>query len=448
MLTTESSCNQENFSETQSPMIDRHLWLLGSFFVTFGFVAVVVLASEVFAETSGGQTLDTYSLAASMETEFVVPKWEETEFWKDYKVAQGQNLSGIFKSMKVSSRVLRDMLHADPLGRRIQKLKPGQVIRFRYEDSEFTGLEYVASPTYSILVERDGNEFVYTENRLTYDRETRHASATIKSSLFIAAQKAGISDRTTMNLAKIFGWDIDFALDIRKGDSFSVVYETLNFEGERVKDGAILAAEFVNQGKVFRAVRYTDPDGQTGYYNPQGENMYKPFLRTPVDFTRISSHFGARRHPVLNKMRKHNGVDYAAPRGTVVKASGSGKIIFQGSLRGYGNTVIIEHGAGYRTLYAHLSRYNRKQRMGYSVNQGQVIGYVGSSGMATGPHLHYEFQVNGVHKNPLTIKLPTSKSVAEKHMADFRSKTQVRLAMLNRTDNTMMLALNDEMKGK
>ena len=247
-----------------------------------------------------------------------------------------------------------------------------------------------------------------------------------------------------MKLAELFGWDIDFALDIRDGDSFSVVYQTLHHDGQKIKDGNILVAEFINKGKVYRAVRYTDPEGHSGYYNPQGENMHKPFLRTPVDFTRISSRFGTRYHPVLNKIRNHKGVDYAAPRGTVVRSAGDGKIHFQGTLRGYGKTVIVDHGSGYRTLYAHLQKYNNKQYIGSAVKQGQTIGYVGSSGLATGPHLHYEFLVNREHRNPLTVKLPTAKPLNKKYLADFKLKTQNYLTMLTGTANEMVAMNNSD----
>jgi murein DD-endopeptidase MepM/ murein hydrolase activator NlpD len=312
------------------------------------------------------------------------------------------------------------------------------MIKFRYVDDVFAGLEYVVGPTYSLLALRNGDSFVFSEAQKLYEKQTRHASATIHSSLFVAAKNAGVSGKTTMKLAELFGWDIDFALDIRNGDSFSVIYQTLHLNDKKIKDGDILVAEFINKGKVYRAVQYTDPEGNSGYYNPHGENMHKPFLRTPVDFTRISSRFGRRYHPVSNKMRNHNGVDYAAPRGTVVRSSGDGKILFRGSLRGYGKTVIIEHGAGYRTLYAHLENYNKKQRMGSAVKQGQTIGYVGSSGLATGPHLHYEFLVNGVHRNPLTINLPTAKPINKKYLADFIQKTQSYLAMLTSSSNNIL----------
>ena len=417
-------------------------WYLAGCFIVLGFAALVLLGNKVYANLYNSPAQETKDDTPASGLDHSEAALTPHEYWKPYKVAQGQSLSRIFKQLDIDIKHLRAMMRADPLAKRLQRIKPGQMIKFRYVDDVFAGLEYVAGPTYSLLALRDGDSFVFSENKKEYDKQTRHASATIDSSLFSAAQSAGISGRTTMKLAEIFGWDIDFALDIREGDSFSVVYHTLHHEGEKIKDGDILVAEFVNQGNVYRAVKYTDPEGNSGYYNPQGENMHKPFLRTPVDFTRISSRFGRRNHPVLNKIRNHAGVDYAAPRGTIVRSAGDGKILFQGKLRGYGKTVIIEHGAGYRTLYAHLQKYNKKLYIGSAVKQGQTIGYVGSSGLATGPHLHYEFLVNGERRDPLNIKLPTAKPIDEKHLADFKQKTQTYLAMLTGISNSMLAMSN------
>ncbi len=441
-MLTNNGCRETNNTLVNQVLIyDRYRWYLGGCFLVLVFSALVLLGNDVYANLDNWQAQENDDDTIAPYTTRSAPASEPHEYWMPYKVAQGQNLSGIFKQLNIDTNDLRAIMHADPLAKRLRRIKPGQMIKFRYVDEVFAGFEYVAGPTYSLLALRDGDSYVLSENKKQYEKQTQQASATIHSSLFFAAKNVGISDKTTMELAKLFGWDIDFALDIRNGDSFSVVYQTLHHDGRKIKDGDILVAEFVNKGKVYRAVKYTDPEGNSGYYNPQGENMHKPFLRTPVDFTRISSHFGRRYHPVLNTMRQHNGVDYAAPQGTVVKASGDGKIIFRGSLRGYGNTVIVEHGAGYRTLYAHLEKYNEKQRMGSAVKQGQTIGYVGSSGMATGPHLHYEFLVNGEHQNPLTITLPTAKPLNEKYLADFKQKTNSYLAMLSGTSNEL-LAMN------
>ena len=432
-----NECRNTNHSlENHLVVVDRYRWYLGSCLIVLIFSVLILLGNEVYANLVDSQAPATDSTAthAAGAAQASTPH----EYWLPYKIAEGQSLSRIFKHLDIDTMHLRAIMRADPLAKRLRRIKPGQTLKFRYVDNVFAGLEYVAGPTYSLLALRNGDSFVFSENKTEYVKQMRLASATIDSSLFVAAKNAGISGKTTMKLAKLFGWDIDFALDIRDGDRFSVVYQTLHHEGKKIKDGDILVAEFVNKGKVYRAVKYTDPDGHSGYYNPQGENMHKPFLRTPVDFTRISSRFGSRYHPVLNKIRNHKGVDYAAPRGTIVRSAGAGKILYQGTLRGYGKTVIVEHGAGYRTLYAHLQKYNNSQYIGSAVKQGQTIGYVGSSGLATGPHLHYEFLVNGERQNPLSINMPTAKPLNEKYMADFKQKSKTYLAMLTNTSNEMV----------
>ena len=230
-----------------------------------------------------------------------------------------------------------------------------------------------------------------------------HAHGVIESSLFMAAAEAGISENIIMELAGIFGWDVDFVLDIRKGDRFSMTYEELFRNGEKIANGDILAAEFINDGKSYKAVRYVNPQtNRAEYFSPDGRSMRKAFLRSPVDFRRISSGFSlTRRHPVLNKIRAHRGVDYAAATGTPIRAAGDGKIVHRANKGGYGRTVIIQHGSKYSTLYAHMSNYKRGHRVGSKVKQGEVIGFVGASGLATGPHLHYEIRVGGEPINPM-----------------------------------------------
>jgi len=432
--------------EIQLLIVDRYRWYLGSCFILIVFSALILLGNKVYANLVDSQAQADYRDIA-VDNQLSELEASPHEYWKPYKIAEGQSLSRIFKQMDIDSEYLWAIMRADPLAKRLRRIKPGQLIKFRYVDNVFAGLEYVIDPAYSVLALREGDTFVFTEQKSEYEKQTHQAFATIDSSLFAAATHAGIPDKTTMEIAKLFGWDIDFALDIRDGDRFSVVYQTLHYNGEKIRDGDVLAAEFVNKGKVYRAVKYTDPEGNSGYYNPQGENMHKPFLRTPVDFTRISSYFGRRNHPVLNKIRNHQGVDYAAPRGTLVRSAGDGKILYQGTLRGYGRTVIVEHGAGYRTLYAHLQKYNNSQYIGSIVKQGQTIGYVGSSGLATGPHLHYEFLVNGERHDPLTINMPTAKPLNKKYLADFRQKTQTILAMLTGSKQEMV-AMNSAVNGK
>lgn len=256
----------------------------------------------------------------------------------------------------------------------------------------------------------------------TQETRIRVASATIQHSLFGAARAAGIADRIALKLAHLFSWDIDFAEDVRPGDHFTVAYQQIYRHGHYLRDGRILAARFVNRGHAYEALRFTGPDGVAAYYTPNGQPMRKAFLRAPLDFTRVSSPFNLHRmNPVLHIIRPHLGTDFAAPMGTPVHAAGDGRVLFDGRENGYGNTVILAHKHGITTLYAHLSRFARKLRRGEPVREGQVIGYVGMSGLATGPHLHYEFRINGVHENPQTVRLPGAPPLRGLALADFRA---------------------------
>ncbi len=346
--------------------------------------------------------------------------------WTSVKVRPGDSLARIFKRQGFDSRQLHDILAMGKRTRILKHLRPGQIFRFQSdENGQLLAMEYQLSRLESLLV-RKTPEGQYTTSTQVRSLDTRHAyaSGSINSSLFEAGKLAGMNDRLIMDLVAIFGWDIDFALDIRRGDSFSLLYEEQFLDGKKVRDGPILAAEFTTQGHTFKAVRYTDASGHSDYYSPDGHSMRKAFLRTPVDFRRISSRFGKRHHPVLNTMRMHKGVDYSARRGTPIKAAGGGKVIFRGRKGGYGRVIILQHGGHYSTLYAHMSAFKKGIRTGSRIRQGQVIGFVGSSGRATGPHLHYEFRVNGVHRNPLTVKLPDAAPIKKAFRQDFAQKAQ------------------------
>ncbi len=365
--------------------------------------------------------------------------------WNQVTVRSGDSLARIFAKHGLDPQDLHTIIALGGEAKDLARIHPGDTLEFcRDDEGELLELIYTKDELHGLRFQRSGDGFVIKAIDRHPERRTASANAVIDSSLFLAAQKAQLSDNLTMQLAGIFGWDVDFALDIRKGDSFSVLYEELFLDGQKIDDGKILAAEFVNNGKVYRAVRYQDAKGRTDYYSPSGRSMRKTFFRTPVAFSRISSGFSlGRKHPVLNRIRAHKGVDYAAPQGTPVKATANGKIIYRGRKGGYGKVVIIQHGSSYSTLYAHLSRFVRGQANGSRVRQGQVIGYVGKTGLATGPHLHYEFRVNGTHRNPLTVKLPTAAPLDEEFMADFEEHSQTLLAQLEqiRADATQV-ALN------
>ncbi len=381
---------------------------------------------------------------AEMET---VSTDKTTVDWQEITVKSGDNLSLIFPRVGLSAR---DVYNVAQLGKEVKpllNLKPGQILRFSIKSEEETKtldkleLELSALQTLSVTSNDEGY-LTSMETRVVDSRQTQ-ASGHIENSLFEAGIEAGLSDKIIMELAYIFGWDIDFALDLRKNDSFMVIYSEDYLEGEKIADGDILAAEFTNRGKTFRAVRYTDESDVTRYYAPNGDSMRKTFSRSPVHFSRISSKFNPnRKHPVLKTSRPHKGVDYAAARGTQITATGDGKVSFVGTKGGYGRTVVLSHGGKYTTLYAHMSGYKKGLRAGKRVQQGDVIGYVGQSGLATGPHLHYEFRINGVHRNPLTVALPKAQPLEKKYLADFKKKSESLLAQLDSINETS-LALNN-----
>ncbi len=367
------------------------------------------------------------------------------EDWEILTVRAGDNLAALFQRAGLSARDVHDVVNADERARRLTRIHPGDTIELNVdEDDRLQAVRYQMSDLKTLQIARKDD--AYTSSVLGHAPEVRtaRASATITSSLFAAGAAADLDDRLIMELAGIFGWDVDFALDIRRGDAFTVIYEELYREGEKLRSGDIVAAEFINQGEVYRAVRYTDPDGRTDFYTPEGRSMRRAFLRTPVNFSRVSSDFNPQRlHPVLGKKRPHMGTDYAAPTGTPIKAAGDGKVIHRGRKGGYGNTVIIQHGTRYTTLYAHMSRFKSGLHAGDRVRQGETIGYVGSTGLSTGPHLHYEFRVDGTHRNPRTVELPEAEPIPARFEEGFRRSTRAHLAELDNLSRTRLAQADD-----
>ena len=352
-------------------------------------------------------------------------------------VQRNDTLDRIFRSVGIDNATLAELRTVPDVRKAIDILRPGDTITLTHADGVLQTLNRRISETLTLSVSRaeDGFAVNFIENPL--EVEVTGARARIDTSLFDAGRDAGMSAQTVMVLAnEIFGWDIDFALDIREGDEFSALYQRKFQDGEYVSDGRVLAAEFVNQGRTHRAVWFESADGAVrGYYTPEGKGMRKAFLRAPLDFTRISSKFNpTRRHPISGKVRAHRGIDYAAPTGTPIWAAGDGRIEFAGRKGGYGNTVIIDHGRGITTLYAHMSRFGKGARGGRQVRQGELIGYVGSTGASTGPHLHYEYRVKGVHKNPANIPLPNTE-IPTRYATEFRAQAEVTLAQLRLTNS-------------
>jgi murein DD-endopeptidase MepM/ murein hydrolase activator NlpD len=360
-------------------------------------------------------------------------------------VRRGDSLDRLFRRHNLSAADLAGIMQDDLAKQHLRLVKPGDEIIVLHNDGHISELSREISFDSSLKVSREEEGFSAGMIKHAITVEQVEAKGRITSSLYLAAADAGISDRTIMNLTDIFAWDIDFVLDIRQGDEFRLIVEQRSRDGVAVVEGNILAAEFTNQGEVFRAIRYEDPSGHSSYFTPDGRSLRKTFLRAPLSFSRVSSNFNPnRRHPVLNTIRAHKGVDYAASHGTPVKAAGDGKIIFRGKKGGYGNAVIVQHGGNITTLYGHLSNFNRQARNGSRVKQGQVIGYVGQTGLASGPHLHYEYRKNGVHKNPRTVSLPKAEPIDPALKADF---LRTAAPLINRLDDTPLVLLEAKNTG-
>lgn len=364
------------------------------------------------------------------------------EQWRTIKVKSGDSLATIFTRVGLNPQLLHTILSLGDETENLKRIHPGQIIKLKLaEQSQLVELMYDIDPTRSLRIWGNHAGYQSTLIERPVERRVTQTAGVITSSLFEAAQQAGMADTLTMQLAGIFGWDIDFALDLRDGDRFSVVYDDLYVDDDHLRHGDILAAEFVNRGRTYQAVRYTDASGRSDYYTANGKSMRKAFLRTPVEFSRISSRFTtARFHPVLNQLRAHKGVDYAAPTGTPIKATGDGKITFVGIKGGYGKVIELQHGSRYSTLYGHMSRFANGVRNGTRIRQGQTIGYVGMTGLATGPHLHYEFHVDGVHRNPLTVQFPEAAPIAAEHKNDFLAKARTLLSQLESTKSPFVAA--------
>lgn len=397
---------------------DTTSWLNGD---TLAFAPTARRAPDVEIPNHHGE----FDAADNAHTEAVPAETEAEEAlaWQQVVIESGQTLSGAFDAVGLGPSQWMQLLRIEhEMVSRLKRPKVGDVLRVRQSDGQLDELLLELSETETLRIARADDGF--DVETLAADVETRpaYAHGEIDSSLFLAGKAAGMSDRLIMNMVAVLGYDIDFALDLRSGDRFIVLYDELYLNGEKLRDGDIRAIEFINRGRTVQAFAFTDSSGKPGFYREDGEAVKTAFLRNPLDVFRISSHYNPnRRHPVLNTIRAHRGTDYAAPTGTPIRSTGDGKVAFAGNRGGYGRTVEVQHGATYRTLYAHMSRIRSGIRSGTRVRQGQIIGYVGSSGLATGPHLHFEFLVNGTHRNPLTVQFPRSEPVPKQDMEAFAS---------------------------
>lgn len=392
-----------------------------------------------------GTAPDTAELAPMMRVvvqELTLPATEPLEsatdvFVREERIQRGDTVATLLSRLGADGNealaYLRSEPKADPIFR---QMSPGKPVTAKVSrDGTLLSLTFPLNggDNRALNVARDETtQYETSEVALPVETHVLMRSAEISTSLFGATDAAGIPDSVATDLADIFSGEVDFHRDLRTGDRFSVVYESTSHLGKMVRTGRVLAAEFVNKGQAYRAVWFQGSDGKGGYYTPEGQNIRKTFTRSPLEFSRISSGFSASRyHPVLHKRRAHKGIDFAAPIGTRVKASGDGVVEFVGRKGGFGNVVMLRHQSKYETVYGHLSRFAAGLRRGQRVSQGDVIGYVGTTGISTGPHLHYEFRVNGVHRNPLAMVLPAAPPLAADQMDRFRDNTRDVLARLD-----------------
>jgi murein DD-endopeptidase MepM/ murein hydrolase activator NlpD len=357
-------------------------------------------------------------------------------------IRRGDTLDSLFRRNDLDIADLAMMLKVPEAAPHLKKLIPGDELLIEHDEGRLISLYRELDLTSALRVAREESGFNAELIDRPLDVRRNATYGKIETSLFESAVDAGLPDKTVMNLAGIFAWDIDFVLDIREGDDYYLLYEQLYQDGEYLGDGEIIAAEFNNNGRTIQAVRYVDKEGRADYFTPDGKSVRKAFLRAPVDF-RVSSSFNPNRlHPVLKTRRPHRGTDYAAPRGTPIKATGDGKVIFRGVKSGYGNVVILQHGGNITTLYAHMSRFEPKVRNGARVRQGQTIGYVGKTGLVTGVHLHYEYRLNGVHRNSRTVKLPQADPIKAEYRDDFLASAKTIISELQQYKRTQVVTLS------
>jgi len=384
-----------------------------------GIVAAFGLAPDTMLES-----VATERVVRDLALPKIVPDEVQDRFWREERVRRGDTLGQMLARLGADDPDAWSFLHTHASARALYQLRPGKALRLETdEDGRLVSLRYLLPGGDQLAIDRAGKDFL--ARTITPQSDVRLAirSSEINSSLFAAADAVGLPDAITMQLADVFSGDIDFHHDLRRGDRFAVVYEIRYVDGEPISAGRIVAAEFVNKGVARRAFLWRGADGSDGYYAEDGKSLRKAFLRSPVAFTRITSGFSlARFHPFLQTWRAHKGVDFAAPTGTPVRAAGDGKIAVVARQTGYGNVVMIKHAGAYSTAYAHLSRFAAGLKQGATVHQGEVIGYVGQTGWATGPHLHYEFRVDNVQRNPLTIALPNAQPIAASELAAYATQ--------------------------
>jgi len=350
------------------------------------------------------------------------------------EVSSGDTLSTIFERAGLGYSDVMQVLDVGEEAKRLERIRPGETLVLKLEDDEFAGLKYDVDANSELNIFREQEDQLVAEiNELPSETAMVAAGGLVRGSLYQSAVSTGIPPAKVMELAEIFGWKVDFVRDVRNGDEFKLIYEVRERDGERLGTGNIVAAEYRNGDRTIQAVRYTSPDGTSGYYEPDGSSLERGFLRYPVEFSRISSNFNPKRlHPIHNTVRPHNGVDLAAPTGTPIRAAATGRVTFAGWKHGYGRVVQIRHDETYETRYAHMSGFKGNLSRGESVEKGDVIGYVGMTGAATGPHLHYELRVHGKPYDPTKVALPEANPIPSKYREDFLAETRSAMDQLAR----------------
>ena len=444
LLTLQLSSDDTNTSNTTTQQINE-----SSIELSEGALepAKQTLATQSNSEPSidQQQVADDLNKAKDAIKSFVEKSTQPRLDWQTIKVAKGESLARIFNKLGFSSKDLHYMMQADEQVSILKKIRPGHTLEFAANDEkEFQQLRYPFNSSDTLVITKlEDKKFDVSLDQKPIEFKQRFATATISSSFYNAGKQAGLPDGVIMELAGVFEYDIDFALEIRKNDSFSVLYEEKYIDGKKAGYGEILSAEFTNMGDHYAAVRYTDTNGRTAYYTPEGKAVRKSFLRAPLQFNYVSSNFNPKRfHPIQKRVKPHRGTDYRAPIGTPVRSSGDGRVVKSSYNRFNGNYVFIQHGGNITTKYLHFSK--RAVKAGQRVKQGQIIGYVGSTGMSQAPHLHYEFVVNGVHRNPRTVKLPHAAPVPKTEMARFQEHSKPLVSRLETERTTYFARLNDE----
>jgi len=404
----------------------------------------VVTAFGIMPQTDAGSRALKTVLEEIALPAFTPVAGNATSFWRNERIQRGDTITELLRRLNVDDQAASEFLRKNKSAEGLRQLPVGKEVQAETDaNGALLVLRYLGGDANQVIIEKSGDNFRTRILPALTERRVQIRTGEIKTNLFAATDAAGLPDPVANQLTDIFGGDVDFHRDLRKGDKFTVIYEMNYVNGESTRTGRILTAEFVSHGRTFRAAYFQTSEFAGDYYSPEGKSMHKAFLRSPIEFSRVSSGFSnSRFHPLLKKWRAHKGVDYAAPIGTKVKVTSDGVVSFVGKQGGYGNVVMVAHQGRYTTVYGHLSRFAGGLHKGQRVEQGQIVGYVGMTGLASGPHLHYEFQLNGIHRDPLKVALPDGKPVSDAQKTVFIETTRDQFARLDSLRNMRVAKLD------